>query len=819
MRHLLVTLCSVLLTFAALAQPPESGGSWPAFRGPAGDGRLDAGLPGGEGQVGFDLTWKRPLGSGYSGISIADGRLVTLMAAGERDVVLALDASSGEELWRFDLAPAYAGHDGSHDGPISTPAIADGRVFALSPWGRFVALDLQDGAEVWSVHLKDDLGIDPPFYGYGGSPGVAGGTVALQADGEEGTVIGFDAATGEVRWRALPGGEIGAQSAVPTTLAGKEQFAVLSSARVNGLDPADGAVLWEVPLEGDSGAKGAFSQSPMPIGGDRLLVKHKTEVSEVIQIARDGSDFSAELVRESRGLANSYSPPAVGGREHLYGYTSLFLSAMDPASGDLLWRSREPGDGFLIAVEDHLAVLTKTGSLHLGKASPEGWRGGAEIDLFEDLAWTPPSFADGAVFVRSLGELARVDLVRRERVSTGGRAVDPPAMLQPLLVQLAEAEDPGRAYETFLGERELPLVDGETVTFLWHGEAEDVAIAGDMIGMRREEPMHRAAGTDLWWWTTRLPLQARIRYVLYVNYEPITDPRQPRTTPSTLLGPDMNWNRGEPMPMSWFAMSQWPGLEKAADASQGPAKGRLETIELTVQPPTPDDGEAPEPVQVPVQVWLPTGYDASTDRYPVAYIHHRAAMDLGGWRETLDREVGKSVAPLIAVMPQPPRMRGFGALFVEQIVPQIDGQYRTIADREGRANVGMGWNSQAAATLTFGNPDVFGKLAMQSVFMLETGTERFEGTVGEATAATVPLDIYLEWGRWDLDSPHEEMDLRASSKRIWDFLRDRGWQPAGGEVWDSTDFGSWSQRTDLLLQTLFPLQVEAARLAAWQTGR
>ena len=145
----------LLSLFALIASTSTlEGGSWSTFRGPLGAGSALEALPPGDGPLALELAWKRPLGSGYSGISIADGTLVTAFAAGERDVVVALDPATGEERWRYDLAPSYAGHDGSHDGPISTPAIADGRVFMLGPMGHLAALDLATGEALWTAHLE-----------------------------------------------------------------------------------------------------------------------------------------------------------------------------------------------------------------------------------------------------------------------------------------------------------------------------------------------------------------------------------------------------------------------------------------------------------------------------------------------------------------------------------------------------------------------------------------------------------------------------------------------------------------------------------------
>ena len=142
--------------------------SWPAFRGPNGTGAVhDAALPPGDGPLSLETAWKRPLGSGYSGISVGGGKLVTGYQDGKSDYLVALDPDTGEEVWRYELSPAYMGIDGSHDGPISTPAIADGRVFMLGRNGRLAAIELSSGEEIWSTHLAEDLGSETPYYGFG----------------------------------------------------------------------------------------------------------------------------------------------------------------------------------------------------------------------------------------------------------------------------------------------------------------------------------------------------------------------------------------------------------------------------------------------------------------------------------------------------------------------------------------------------------------------------------------------------------------------------------------------------------------------------
>lgn len=816
------TVLLLILTLLISGAAAFADATWTSFRGPQGLGEAALrDLPAGEGHLALELRWKQSLGSGYSGIAVADDTLITAVYGDERDYVVALDADTGKEQWRYDLAPGYAGHDGSHDGPISTPAIADGRVFAVSPWGNVAAIDLATGEAIWTAHLVDDLESEKPLYGFGSSPNVIDGIMVLQTGGEAGSVTAFDVATGEIRWRAIED-EIAAESPMIAEIGGQQQIIVLGEKLLAGLDPADGSVVWQLEHDGGDGAMGAYTASPLLLGNDRILVKAGNDKTVIVEVTSEGGEMTAAIVETSPGMTKSYSPPSSAG-DHVFGYTARFLSAVDASSGELLWKSREPGDGFQIVVGDHLAVITKKGTLHLGAASPTGWRETTRLELFKDLAWTPPSYADGSLFIRSLGEIARIDLVRSDiELIAEDADRELPASLAALATTVADTDDPSSAVDEFLAGKSLPLVKGSEVIFLWRGEAEDLAIAGDMIGMRTEEPMQRLEGTDLWWWATEVDPRARISYLFYVDYEPTVDPTHDRVVESSILGPDMNWRREEGVQMSWFGMPQWPGqrLARKETASADAEKGRLETFDLEAQLPAGEDGEQPDPVTMSVPVWLPPGYAESTDRYPVVYVHHYLAREIGAWPETLDRVAGKTSAPLIAVFLEFPPMspRTEGQIFVEQIVPAIDERYRTLADREHRANIGMGWPGFGAAITTFFNSDTFGVLGIQSFFSLEETMGMLVGAIGDKDASTLPMRIYLEWGRWDLISPHEEMNMRASSREVWNFFKKKGWDPVGGEVWDSTDFASWRNRTGTMLETLFPLEGAESSLATWQTS-
>jgi len=121
-------------------------------------------------EFGLEVAWSRPLGVAYSGIAVADGRAVTLFADGEFDWMTAVDAKTGKELWRYKIDTWYEAHDGSEGGASSAPVIDDGVVFGLGAKGHLFAVKLDDGEELWSLRIDEELGARPPRYGFATTP-------------------------------------------------------------------------------------------------------------------------------------------------------------------------------------------------------------------------------------------------------------------------------------------------------------------------------------------------------------------------------------------------------------------------------------------------------------------------------------------------------------------------------------------------------------------------------------------------------------------------------------------------------------------------
>jgi enterochelin esterase-like enzyme len=126
---------------------------------------------------------------------------------------------------------------------------------------------------------------------------------------------------------------------------------------------------------------------------------------------------------------------------------------------------------------------------------------------------------------------------------------------------------------------------------------------------------------------------------------------------------------------------------------------------------------------LPYRVYLPPGYDDSSNHYPVLYMLHGNGTGL--WTEwTSDNRLGViadalistgKIQPMIIMMPDGEHsyfMNGYQGdrwqdYVMDEVIPFTDSNYRTIADREHRAIGGHSMGGQAALTMAFLYPSMF----------------------------------------------------------------------------------------------------------------
>jgi outer membrane protein assembly factor BamB len=211
--------------------------------------------------------WRREIGAGWSGFSVAAGRAVTQEQRGNEELVSCYDLGSGQPLWAHANETRFEEAMGG-DGPRANPTIHRELVYAMGATGILDCLQLATGVPVWSRHILADRSAGNVMYGKACSPLIAGDLVIVTGGVAPGpAVLAFDRLTGHPVWSA---GEDAASYASPVlaTLAGREQIVSVNQNTVTGHDVATGAILWIW----DWPAKMPKPAQAQPAGADRLFV-------------------------------------------------------------------------------------------------------------------------------------------------------------------------------------------------------------------------------------------------------------------------------------------------------------------------------------------------------------------------------------------------------------------------------------------------------------------------------------------------------------------------------------------------------------------
>lgn len=401
-------LCRLaLLALAAGVPATAMAADWPQIRGLQRDGiSAETGLARSWPREGPRVVWRRPIGDGFSGLSVVGARLYTMEADAETEYVLALDAASGAEVWRRAVGPRFKEEFG--DGTRSTPTVDGGTVYALGSAGRLVALQASDGKVIWEVDFPKQLGSPVPVRGFTCSPLVAGDLVVLEAGAapdKPGTaLVALDRRTGKLRWSARDG-EAGYSSPLAVTIGGVPQivFARRVASEVVALAP-DGSVLWSHP-----GPPTVISL-PLFVPPDRIYVSGGDDAgASLIRVKTAGGKATAEKVWDNRSMKNHFNTAVLVG-EHLYGFDNATFKALAVATGEQTWAFRGLGKGALIAADGLLVVLSDRGTLLLVEAKPASYIEVGRFQAMTGRSWTAPTLAGGRLYLRDQDEMVALDL-------------------------------------------------------------------------------------------------------------------------------------------------------------------------------------------------------------------------------------------------------------------------------------------------------------------------------------------------------------------------------------------------------------------------
>ena len=411
---------AVLWLNAATAKADD----WPQWRGPNRDAvwnetNIIESFP----ANGLKISWRAPVGPGFSTPVVAQGRVFVTDAqisrSRARERVFCFDANSGEVLWTHSYQVDYAewAFDPKNPfGPRPTPIVDGSRVFTLGARGHLFCLNTRNGTVVWKKKFENkskDSAFTP-------SPLIESNLLILVLDGLPAgpCVVALDKNSGKEIWRAIEEPAT-MSSPIVVTAAGKRQLIVWTEGAVNSLEPLTGKSYWRVRYPG-----AATYAIPTPVSQGNLLLVNG--VMFKLDHEKPGASILWPDGRPpSRQTSSDTSAPIFQG-DHLFACNlSGALVCVEARSGRILWETNQVtatrnGASIHITRNGKTALLfTDNGDLLRAQLAPEGYREISRARLLnptypfgnKKCAWTPPAYANGHVFARSDEEVICASLV------------------------------------------------------------------------------------------------------------------------------------------------------------------------------------------------------------------------------------------------------------------------------------------------------------------------------------------------------------------------------------------------------------------------
>jgi outer membrane protein assembly factor BamB len=398
------SLHSAIAALGLLATGPLAAADWPQWRGPTrNDHSSDKGLLKYWPKDGPKRAWLNDgVGLGYAGYSVADGKLFTMGLREGQELLIALDAATGKELWATPAGPRYPNNWG--DGPRMTPTVAGDRVFAIGGQGLLVCASAKDGKVLWTKSLVSDLGGKLQDWGYTESPLVVGDVVICTPGGSQGTLAGLDTQTGKVVWRSKDVTD-NAQYSSPILISheGKPQVVQLIMNKVFGVDPKSGALLWKHDFPG------RVAVIPTPIYSDGIVYVTAGYGVGCAAFKLGPGNSVEPLYQDNKVMKNHHGGVVlVGG--HLYGHSDgAGWVCQELATGKEVWSHKGFGKGAVHYADGMLYCLDeRSGDVALVEANTQGWKEVARFKLAplsekrsrQGGIWPHPVVVNGRLYLR-----------------------------------------------------------------------------------------------------------------------------------------------------------------------------------------------------------------------------------------------------------------------------------------------------------------------------------------------------------------------------------------------------------------------------------
>ena len=403
------------------------GADWPQWRGADRDGRWDEdGIVSKFDSDTLDTVWRAEVANGYSGPTVADGRVYVTDRVEEPielERVHCFDVKTGDSLWTHKYECDYR-RVGYPDGPRASVSIDGSNAYSVGTMGHLFCLNSKTGKVKWSKEPGKDYELKIPVWGVSASPMIEGDLLIVQIGAKDGgCIVAYDKISGEEKWRALDD-KASYSSPIIVKQAAKRLLICVTGQRVVGLDPQTGKLFWEHPFK----PKKMVITVPTPVfHNNYLFVSSFYDGSLVLKLNPDKLTVQKVWRRIGKNETNTdslhcmISTPVILG-EHIYGVDSYGeLRCLDIHTGDRIWEDLTAvpkarwANIHMVQNGKNIWMFNERGELVIGRLSPKGFQEISRAKLIEPtkgqlgmrngVCWAHPAYANKHIFIRNDNEL------------------------------------------------------------------------------------------------------------------------------------------------------------------------------------------------------------------------------------------------------------------------------------------------------------------------------------------------------------------------------------------------------------------------------
>ena len=257
--------------------------------------------------------------------------------------------------------------------------------------------------------------------------------------------------------------------------------------------------------------------------------------------------------------------------------------------------------------------------------------------------------------------------------------------------------------QAFLSGRRVPIVEGQSVTFLWRGQADAVNLRHFIYGLESSTSLARVNGTDLWYLTTEIPRGSRVEY----KYEIFQGGN------GTWIEDPLNPNRARD-PFGANSVLQGEGYEPPGWTRLDPTvrSGTLEPLVIDSRFFGRRGGH----------LYLPARFRRSR-RYPLLVVHDGSDyLNYAGMKVILDNLIHRLEIPdlMVAFIDSPDRLREYAndenhaRFLTEELAPDLARRFPLIDRPQARCLMGASFGAVASFSAAWRAPGFWGRLLLQS---------------------------------------------------------------------------------------------------------